>query len=92
MRKNGFMAPLLLASVLATGFVVVWGLFGLWAVEVGRFRRCSRCLALRPLCWRPSFRTRRPHFPIGLAVRQITTAANVRRGRWRWRLWSARAD
>jgi hypothetical protein len=37
MRKNGLFPSLLLASVLATGFVVVWGLFGLWAVEVGRY-------------------------------------------------------
>ena len=37
MRKNVVTASLLLASVLATGFVVVCGQFGLWAVEVGRY-------------------------------------------------------
>ena len=37
MRRNGLFQPLMLATVLAVGFVVVWGLFGLWAVVVGEY-------------------------------------------------------
>jgi hypothetical protein len=37
MKTNGLFQPLPLATVLAAGFVVVWGLLGLWAVEVGTY-------------------------------------------------------
>jgi hypothetical protein len=37
MGKQGWFQPLVLATVLAAGFVVVWGLVGVWAVEVGSY-------------------------------------------------------
>jgi hypothetical protein len=37
MKIKGVFQPLGLAAVLAAGFVVVWGLFGLWAVGVGAY-------------------------------------------------------
>ncbi len=37
MTKNGLFQPLILALVLASGFAVVWGVVGLWAVEVGEY-------------------------------------------------------
>jgi hypothetical protein len=35
MPRKGILQPLILAAILATGFVVAWGLISLWAVEVG---------------------------------------------------------
>jgi hypothetical protein len=35
MKTNGLFQGLLLATVLAAGFLVVWGVIGMWAVEVG---------------------------------------------------------
>src|ERR1700722_8530843 len=37
MTNKGLLSSLALASTLATGFVVVWGLLGFWAVEVGKY-------------------------------------------------------
>ena len=34
MKNNAFVQPLILAALLAFGFAVVWGLFGLWTMEV----------------------------------------------------------
>jgi hypothetical protein len=37
MSRNGFVQPLVLATVLAAGFGIVWGLVSLWAAEVGAY-------------------------------------------------------
>jgi hypothetical protein len=37
MNRNGLWGRLVLAVTLAVGFAVVWGLVGLWAVEVGNY-------------------------------------------------------
>jgi hypothetical protein len=37
MTKNRLFQPLVLALVLASGFAVVWGVVGMWAVEVGEY-------------------------------------------------------
>jgi hypothetical protein len=35
MRSKGLFQPLVLAGILSTGFTVVWGIVGIWAVQVG---------------------------------------------------------
>jgi hypothetical protein len=37
MTRNGLARPLMLGGLLATGFAVVWCVFGMWAVEVGAY-------------------------------------------------------
>jgi hypothetical protein len=37
MTQKGMVSSLILAAILAVGFAVVWGLFGLWAVGVGEY-------------------------------------------------------